>query len=153
MLINYWILQKCFLSEHRFQNSFTSRFLGVVHKVCSYELIGWNKSERSQTFHSCRSFCQKTLHGRFSDLNFRIWTPIWSIVSSNYETKIDNSLSYYYDTCEQPLITVITVLFTLGKGMSRIIKTFKWFGNNPKKSLVLFLLGAYGADYAREKYL
>lgn len=37
--------------------------------------------------------------------------------------------------------------------MSRIIRTFKWFGNNPKKSIFLFLVGAYGADYARDKYL
>lgn len=37
--------------------------------------------------------------------------------------------------------------------MARIINTIKWIGKNPKKSIVLSLIGAYGFDYAREKYL
>lgn len=36
--------------------------------------------------------------------------------------------------------------------MARIIKTFKWIGNNWKKSTFLFLLTGYGVDYGYEKY-
>lgn len=37
--------------------------------------------------------------------------------------------------------------------MSRIVRFGKWVGNNPKKSIVLGLILAYGADYGRDKYL
>lgn len=37
--------------------------------------------------------------------------------------------------------------------MARIINTFKWFGNNPKKSIFLGLIAGFGGDYFHEKYL
>jgi hypothetical protein len=37
--------------------------------------------------------------------------------------------------------------------MARVINTFKWIGKNPKKSIFLGIVGYYGVDYGREKYL
>lgn len=37
--------------------------------------------------------------------------------------------------------------------MARIINTFKWIGKNPKKSVFFSLIGYFGVDYVREKYL
>lgn len=44
-------------------------------------------------------------------------------------------------------------LFNSSLAMSRIIRTIKWIGKNPKKSLVFGLILAYGFDYGRDKYL